>query len=174
MRPDCAAAASTNASTAVSSNASTIAVSCAPAACVDVVRHDLERCLRTPREVHRCAFTRERARHRAADVSAAAVDHRDFAVEFHDERLLVPEDCQGDRKSSLFRRFADERVEQALIGLVVGSEVLGMPLHREDERAIEFERFDDAVGGAPDNTQSVAELVDGLMVVARRHHAWCP
>ena len=34
----------------------------APAARVDVVRHCLERSSRTPREVHRCAFTRERAR----------------------------------------------------------------------------------------------------------------
>ncbi len=46
--------------------------------------------------------------------------------------------------------------------------VLGVPLHRQDPRAVDLEAFDDAVAGGGCDAQSGADLVHRLMVVARR------
>ena len=62
----------------------------------------------------------------------------------------------------------DQRVEQALLRGVVGRGVLGVPLHGEQPTApSSSSAFDDAVVGAADDAQAVAELVDRLVVVAR-------
>src|SRR5689334_19937942 len=61
---------------------------------------------------------------------------------------------------------AAQPIEQALLRGVVARRVLGVPLHREQRRAVELERLDDAVVVARRHAQAVADSCDGLVVMA--------
>src|SRR3954468_5670736 len=61
---------------------------------------------------------------------------------------------------------AAQPIEQALLRGVVARGVLGVPLHCEQGRAVELERFDDAVAIAGRDAQAVAHRRDRLVVVA--------